>query len=263
MLALHVIGSGSKGNCAIVENVDVGRGVLVDCGICRRDVFAFAAEAGFSMQALDAILLTHDHSDHVSKMGVVVRGLGRESIALHVLPEVARATPQLRELDGRVRVVPLRIDELFAVAGITVRAIATSHDAAGSCGFLFEAPDGDKLGYVTDTGCPTDGMMRHLGGVRILALEANHDERMLLEGPYPRHVKERVRSDRGHLSNAQAADVLRTLAGDALECVVAMHISEHNNLPSLAREALEGALRDAGARARVVAASQRRLVSVR
>lgn len=263
MLALHVIGSGSKGNCAVVENVGEGKGVVVDCGICRRDVLGRAAEAALAPEALEAILLTHDHSDHVSKLGVVVRGLGRERVSVHALPEVAQATPQLCELEGRVSVVPFGPGETFEVAGIAVHPFATSHDAAASCGFRFEAPDGDALGYVTDTGCATEGMMAHLRGVRILALEANHDERMLREGPYPYHVKERIRSDGGHLSNAQAAFVLHELATDALECVVAMHLSEHNNLPSLAREALEAALADAGVAAEVLIASQRRLVSVR
>ncbi len=263
MLALHVIGSGSKGNCAVVENVDEGRGVLVDCGICKRDVFGFAAEAGFSMDALDAILLTHDHSDHVSKLGVVVRGLKRGAVPLHVLPEVAAATPQVGELGDRVRVVPMGIGEPFMAGNITVRPVGTSHDAAGSCAFRFEAPDGDAVGYVTDTGCATAGMARLLDGVRILALESNHDERMLREGPYPRFLQDRIRSDVGHLSNGQAAALLREVATDALECVVAMHLSEHNNLPSLARDALAASLEAAGVAAEVRVASQRRLVSVR
>lgn len=263
MLAIHVIGSGSKGNSAIVENVFDGRGVLVDCGICKRDVFAYAAAAGFDMGNLGAILVTHDHSDHVSKTGVIVRGLRREGIPMYALPEVASATAQLDEVAHLVDVRAIAAGEPFEAAGMRICPIWTSHDAAASCGFRFETGDGDALGFATDTGFATEDMLRSLRDVRILAIESNHDVRILREGPYPRYLQDRILSDSGHLSNDQAADVVRQVAGARLEKVIAMHLSEHNNLPSLARGALEGALADAGVAAKVLVASQRMLVSVR
>lgn len=263
MLAIHVIGSGSKGNSAIVENVFDGRGVLVDCGICKRDVFAYAAAAGFDMGNLGAILVTHDHSDHVSKTGVIVRGLRREGIPMYALPEVASATAQLDEVAHLVDVRAIAAGEPFEAAGMRICPIWTSHDAAASCGFRFETGDGDALGFATDTGFATEDMLRSLRDVRILAIESNHNVRMLREGPYPRYLQDRILSDSGHLSNDQAADVVRQVAGARLEKVIAMHLSEHNNLPSLARGALEGALADAGVAAKVLVASQRMLVSVR
>lgn len=263
MLAIHVIGSGSKGNSAIVENVFDGRGVLVDCGICKRDVFAYAAAAGFDMGNLEAILVTHDHSDHVSKTGVIVRGLRREGIPMYALPEVASATAQLDEVAHLVDVRAIAAGEPFEAAGMRICPIWTSHDAAASCGFRFETGDGDALGYATDTGFATEDMLRSLRDVRILAIESNHDVRMLCEGPYPRYLQDRILSDSGHLSNDQAADAVRQLATARLEKVVAMHLSEHNNLPSLARGALEAALADAGIAAEVLVASQRMLVTVR
>lgn len=262
MLAIHVIGSGSKGNAAIVENAGEGRGVLVDCGICKRDVFAHAASAGFDMGNLEAILVTHDHSDHVSKTGVIVRGLGRDGIPMYVLPEVASATAQLDEVAHLVDVRPMAAGEQFEAAGMRICPVRTSHDAAASCGFRFETGDGDALGYATDTGFATDDMLHYLRDVRILAIESNHDVRMLREGPYPRYLQDRILSDSGHLSNDQAADVVRQVAGARLKKVVAMHLSEHNNLPSLARESLEAALADAGVAADVLVASQRMLVNV-
>lgn len=263
MLAIHVIGSGSKGNSAIVENVFDGRGVLVDCGICKRDVFAYAAAAGFDMGNLGAILVTHDHSDHVSKTGVIVRGLRREGIPMYALPEVASATAQLDEVAHLVDVRAIAAGEPFEAAGMRICPIWTSHAAAASCGFRFETGDGDALGFATDTGFATEDMLRSLRDVRILAIESNHNVRMLREGPYPRYLQDRILSDSGHLSNDQAADVVRQVAGARLEKVIAMHLSEHNNLPSLARGALEGALADAGVAAKVLVASQRMLVSVR
>lgn len=263
MLAIHVIGSGSKGNAAIVEDACSGRGVLIDCGICKRDVFAFASEAGFDMGRLDAVLLTHDHSDHVSKVGVIVRGLKREGIPLYALPEVASAATQLGEVAGMVDLRPMSIGSAFETAGMRITPIKTSHDAAASCGFRFEGPDGDALGYATDTGFATDDMLSGLRDVRILAIESNHDERMLREGPYPRYLQERILSNEGHLSNAQSADALRQVATTRLEKVVAMHLSEHNNLPSLARESLGECLSSMGLDAQVAIASQRMLVSIR
>lgn len=263
MLALHVIGSGSKGNAAIVEDCQTGQGILIDCGICKRDVLGFAREAGFGIEGLRAILITHDHSDHVSRMGVILRGLKRPAIPAYALPEVLDALDGFGEFADLVQPRPMAVGEGFSEAGIQVRPIATSHDAAGSCGFLFCSSDGDRMGYATDTGFVTDDMRFNLRDVRILALESNHDVRMLREGPYPRYLQERILSDHGHLSNEQAAEALGQLAGSRLQHVVAMHLSEHNNLPSLAREAMEAALAAVGSSAEVHIASQRRLVSIR
>lgn len=263
MLALHVIGSGSKGNAAIVEDAATGQGILIDCGICKRDVLGFAKEAGFDIRGLQAILITHDHADHVSKMGVIVRGLKHPGIPVYALPEVLEALHGFEELGNMVVPRPMALGDGFSEAGIHVLPVPTSHDAAASCGFLFRSDDGDVLGYVTDTGYVTDAMKANLRNVRILALESNHDVRMLREGPYPRYLQERILSDRGHLSNEQAADALAQLAGPRLQHVIAMHLSEHNNLPSLAREALQRTLAEAGSNATVHVASQRRLVSIR
>lgn len=263
MLALHIIGSGSKGNSAIVEDVTSGQGVLIDCGICKRDVLGFAKEAGFDTKRLHAILITHDHSDHVSKMGVVLRALKQTGMPVYAMPQVLAALHGLAEFEALVDTRPLSLGEEFEEAGISIRPMATSHDAAASCGFLFRSKDGDALGYATDTGFVTDDMASALRDVRILALESNHDVRMLREGPYPRYLQERILSDRGHLSNEQAAEALAHLAGPHLQHVVAMHLSEHNNLPSIAREAMERALAEAGSNAEVHIASQRRLVSIR
>lgn len=263
MLALHIIGSGSKGNSAIVEDVATGQGILIDCGICKRDVLGFAREAGFEPDRLQAILITHDHSDHVSRMGVIVRGLKLPGIPVYALPEVLDALHSFHELGDLVEPRSMDAGEELEEAGIRIRPIATSHDAAASCGFLFRSKDRDLLGYATDTGFVTDAMKGSLRDVRILALESNHDVRMLREGPYPRYLQERILSEHGHLSNEQAAEALAQLAGPNLQHVVAMHLSEHNNLPSLAREAMERALAEAGSSAEVHVASQRRLVSIR
>lgn len=262
MLALHVLASGSKGNAAVVEDISSHRTVLIDCGICKRDVLARCNEAGVDPAHLDAILVTHDHTDHTKGLGVLTRGLKASTPPIYALDAVRDGCADLRALADTCDVRSLALDEVLGFGGLSVVPFRTSHDASASCGFRFESADGDSLGFMTDTGIVTGEAHEALQNVRILALESNHDVRMLEEGPYPYQLKKRVASDRGHLSNVQAADELAALLSTRLETVVAMHLSEHNNLPSLATRALEGVVAQQGHGARVLCASQRMLVSV-
>lgn len=265
MLALHVLASGSKGNAAVVEDLATGRGVLVDAGICKRDLLARCREAGFDPRCIDAVLVTHDHSDHTKGLGVALRGLASLDAhpAVYALSEVRAASGEIRKIEEAADVYAMRLDDELSFGGITALPFATSHDAASSCGFRFEDAGGDAIGFMTDTGVVTGAAHEALQGVRVLALESNHDERMLREGPYPYVLKQRVASDRGHLSNDQAAAELAALLSDRLEQVVAMHLSEHNNLPLLAEKALGSVLEREGHPAVLVCASQRMLVEAR
>ena len=194
---LHVLASGSKGNAALVEGP--GGLVLVDDGLSRRALMGRADELGLDMGRVVAVVLTHVGAR---------RYLGE-------LPF---------ELVGHS-------DEL-EIAGMRVRTFPTSHDVADPIGLRFSTSD-DALGFCTDTGELGDEAMDALEGVRILALESNHDERMLATGDYPAYLKARVGGRTGHLSNAQAAEALRSLAGPDTETMVAMHLSQENNRPSV------------------------------
>lgn len=271
-LALHVLASGSRGNACVVERARTGAGVLVDCGICKRDFLARCAEAGFDPARIEGVLITHEHTDHVKGLGVVLRGLARlgRRPCVYAAPPVARASREVAALaaDGvEVRALPAP-GEAVSVAGIDVTVLPTSHDAAFSCGFRFEA-DGDAAGLLTDTGRVLPEAHTGLCGVRVLALEANHDAQMLACGSYPYPVRQRIASDEGHLSNEQAADELAALLADAraarLERVVAMHVSQNNNDYRLPVQALAAVVRAAGVegRVRVETAYQDRLTSVR
>lgn len=298
MLKLHVLASGSRGNAAIVENGATGAGVLIDCGICKREFFDRATACGFDVARLAAVVITHDHGDHVKGLGVVLRGLAKVGTvpAVHGSGAVFRASASLRDAVASVNApfIPFACGDSLVLGGMAVRPFRTSHDAADACGFRFDelssadpceigvgeladvgpcgvgegkshgaasemgspaTTDGgsgnaprdaasfrDSLGYVTDTGFATDEARAALAGVRLLALESNHDVRMLESGPYPYVVKQRIASDRGHLSNAQAAELLAALAHEGLESVVAMHISQDNNTYRLPRETLASAL---------------------
>lgn len=276
MLALHVLASGSSGNAAVVENVVTGAGVLIDCGICKRDFLSRCDQAGFDPARIEAAFVTHEHGDHVKGLGVVLRGLAK----LGCQPPIYVARGCVANSDALAKVAEaFEMRELAAAAGASVieaagvRVIpfATSHDAAASFGFRIEdAADGDAIGYLTDSGVVTHAAHAALADVRILALESNHDPKMLAAGPYPYVVKQRIASDAGHLSNGQAAEELAALVAASRaagqrepQTVVAMHISQNNNEYSLAKRTLEAALAEANCAADVLCGYQARLTSVR
>lgn len=288
-LRLHVLASGSKGNAAVVENVATGQGILVDCGICKRDFLSRCSQVGFAIEGLRAVLVTHDHTDHTKGLPVLYRELARRGIQPPLVTSIAvqaASAPVQEVLDQELcEFVPLaggngseapqpwtqkdRFESIvdsdgatgpenppvsrrnehrgkadsapLTLAGIRVIPFRTSHDAAESFGFRFEC-GGDAIGFLTDSGIVPDSARERLRDVRILALESNHDPQMLASGPYPWPLKQRVASERGHLSNDQAAATLTELAGPRLQAVVAMHISQNNNTYRLPQIALQQAL---------------------
>ena len=293
MLKLHVLASGSKGNAAIVENAATGAGVLIDCGICKRDFLERCDEAGFDPARLEAVLITHEHGDHTKGLGVVLRGLAKLGCAPVVYMNRACVdnSSTLQKVAGDFETAPLDAahalflgegaseslngasacdGRVVRAAGLRVLPFATSHDAAASFGFRIEAPDGDALGYITDSGIVTSAAHAALRDVRILALESNHDERMLKNGDYPYVIKKRIASEFGHLSNPQATEELAALIAESRtaglrtpETVVAMHISQNNNDYDLPRAALEEGLAIANGNARILCGYQGRLTSVK
>lgn len=254
MIKLHVIASGSAGNAALVEADEACGTILVDCGICKRDLLAGCSEAGVDPATITDILITHDHSDHTKGLGVAVRGLVKLGAhptirTSHAVRSASRPLEEALAVEG-ASFEPFKAGDALSVAGVQVHAFRTSHDAAESFGFRIESSASigasDVLGYVTDTGFVTEEVHAALQGVRLLALEANHDVQMLRVGPYPAVLKQRILSSRGHLSNDQSAAELEALitqlGGERLEGVIAMHVSQENNLYSQAREALANVL---------------------
>lgn len=265
---LHVLCSGSKGNAAVIQNAQTGQGILVDCGICARDFFARCDKAGFDATKLQGILITHDHSDHTKNLGVLLRGLAKRGIHVPLytsVPVFAASNVIRKEREANNDLIDFhafKTGDSLSLAGMQVQVFPTSHDAAESFGFRFEAND-DAVGFVTDTGIVLPEAHEALRDVSTLALESNHDVRMLREGPYPYILKQRVASNRGHLSNDQAALELESLLSNKLQNVVAMHISQNNNTYPLPQKTLQGVLERNGHPATAQAAFQDRLVSVR
>lgn len=240
-----MIASGSDGNAGLIQSGETL--LLIDCGVSYPRLFAGLNRLGLSPHDISAVLLTHEHGDHVCGLPALLRS--------HPCPVIAteptkRGLSRRRELEGgrAVEWVDLRPGEPSWVLGLEVLAFRTSHDARGPVGYRVEARDA-RIAHATDTGRPTPELLEAVSDCDLLALESNHCPDLLRHGPYPRRVKERVASDRGHLTNQQAAQVLTTALSERLRAVLALHISKTNNHPDLARRALNAGLADAGSHA--------------
>lgn len=231
VLHLHVLGSGSKGNCAIVDGPDGA--VMVDCGFSRKMVKLQLEKIGFDESRIVACLVTHEHTDHIKGVDVVSRWLDIPVYSAHGTCEIKRVREGIRNLEA------IGSSDSLDLAGIHVDTFPTSHDAADPFGMRFTCGD-DAIGYMTDTGYVTPQAAELLANCRILALESNHDPHMLQYGPYPSYLKARIASDEGHLSNVQSQEALEALLCDKLEFVLGMHLSQNNNEPDIARNGLCG-----------------------
>lgn len=227
-LHLHILGSGSKGNCALVEGPE-GL-VMIDCGFSRRETLNRMHELGLEETQVRALLITHEHGDHTGGVPVWCRRFDGEVFA-------SAGTLQARKATAEVDAHEFMPGDVLHVAGLTVETFPTSHDVVNPVGFRFSCGD-DAVGFTTDTGFVTTGALKLLRDARILAIESNHDLPMLRTGDYPRYLQDRIASNEGHLSNAQAAEAVRELVGERTQQLVAMHISQENNRPSLAVRAL-------------------------
>ena len=228
------LGSGSQGNGLVVE-VGASR-VLLDCGFALSDTVERLARLGIEPSQLDAIIVTHEHDDHVGGVGRLAR---EYDVPVWVTHGTLRAAERI--LAGVERVHAIASYMRFAVADIEVLPYAVPHDAREPAQFVFS--DGEhRLGVLTDAGSLTPHIEAALSGCHALVLECNHDVDMLHAGSYPETVKRRIAGRYGHLDNASAARLLCALDTHRLQHVIAAHLSQQNNLPELARTALGGAL---------------------
>lgn len=222
------LGSGSKGNCALVESS--GTCVMIDCGFSVAETEARLARLGRSPADIDALLVTHEHADHI---GGVAR-LARK----HRIPVWMTAGTYAGARDRRFAEPSLfSCHSVFSVGDLEIEPMPVPHDAREPCQFVFS--DGrHRLGILTDTGHVTRHVVERLSRCDALVVECNHDVDMLMQGPYPITVKRRVAGDRGHLNNAQAAGLVRAVDRGRLQHLVAVHISDVNNTRDLALDAL-------------------------
>lgn len=224
-MKISLLASGSKGNSMLVESGQTR--LLIDAGLSARELRKRLDSLGVEAESLNALLITHEHGDHVRGLGPLVRQL---DLPVYLHAELATKLPDV----GKPGCVREFVDgEEFTVNDMTVRPFAITHDCLAPVGFTLDGEQG-KVGVATDLGVATRLVTDCLRGCRVLILETNHDEELLRDGPYPWTLKQRVRSNHGHLSNKAGGLLLKELLWQGLETVFLGHLSETNNRPELA-----------------------------
>lgn len=228
------LGSGSKGNAWLVQAA--GTTVMLDCGIGLRDTLRRLDRLGQPPEDIDAVLLTHEHSDHMRGVAAFSRQYGAQ---VHLTHGCRAMLAAMDELPDRAVVIDSQAD--FAIGALRIRAYTVPHDAREPVQYVV-GEGGRRFGLLTDAGHVTGHMEQMLRGCQALALECNHDVEMLMRGRYPAPLKRRILGRYGHLDNGAAADLLARVGHPDLQHVVAAHLSEENNTPDLARAGLAAAL---------------------
>lgn len=233
-MKIHVFASGSSGNCLLLEDRETL--LLIDAGISRRRVAAALKALDFELEQICGVLITHEHSDHISGLETMSK---RTEIPVYAPHTVAnRLLGRLPSLQDKLRIIP--VGEAFAIGPLRVMAFHTPHDTDESVGYRVEGSA--VFALATDMGQVTEEIRSGLFGADAVLIESNHDLQMLRDGPYPFPLKRRILSDRGHLSNADCAVLARQLAGSGSGTIVLGHLSRENNRPALAMETVSAAL---------------------
>lgn len=248
-----ILGSGSRGNAVVLE-ADGAR-VLVDAGFNAKTLASRMAAADIAPESISALVITHEHTDHVSGACTAARKWGW---SIYATPGTIAGTPGLPALRPHV------IDPTQTVVLDTMqfRCLRTPHDATEPIALVVDAPSsGARLGIAYDLGHVPAGVEQAMRNLDALILESNHDEEMLRNGPYPVVVQDRIAGSHGHLSNRAAAELARRVAHRGLRHVVLAHLSESNNTPEVARGTVDAAVRSTAFRGTLTVASQNAVTS--
>ena len=240
MMEMYSLISGSSGNSTLIT--DGKTNLLVDCGTSGKRIFSALEHTGTAASEINAVLVTHEHSDHTKGVGVVARRLG---IPIYATSGTHRNMEIGAVDDSQIRII--FADEPFSIGDIEITPFEIPHDAAEPCGYRFT--DGtDKIAVATDIGHMNDYLMEKLFGCSSILLESNHDIDMLRYGEYPYMLKKRILGDRGHLSNVSAAQTALELVRSGTKHIMLGHLSDKNNLPEIARMETFNCLTDNGVR---------------
>jgi phosphoribosyl 1,2-cyclic phosphodiesterase len=229
MFKTAVIASGSKGNSIIIAT-DTTK-IILDAGISTMRITDFLYQNHLTRDHISAIIVSHEHSDHTRGVGSLARKTKKPVFITR--PTYFECTRNLGDIPQIQYFSP---GDEFSIGDIIVQAFSASHDAVDGCNFTFKQKNNDsaKLAVATDLGFSSKVTINRLQDVTTLILESNHDEQMLMEGPYPWKLKQRVKSSLGHLSNDQAIGVIIQVLHDNLHNLVLAHLSETNNAPEIA-----------------------------
>jgi phosphoribosyl 1,2-cyclic phosphodiesterase len=231
--------SGSNGNCIYVESG--GTRLLFDAGISGAAAAERLAERGRDIRQVNALIISHDHSDHIRSAGILQRKFGIPVFATARTLSAAQTRCSLGKLQD---VHHFRSGSAIRINGITIHTIPTPHD--GEDGAVFVVDDGARrLGIMTDLGHVFGGLGRLISSLDAVLLESNYDPAMLANGPYPRYLKQRIKGPGGHLSNREAAELIAGSCGSRLRWAFLGHLSEQNNSPEVALRTHREVLGDA------------------
>ena len=232
-MKIKVLASGSKGNCSLIETASTR--FLIDIGITYQRLKKELEKMNLNLDDIDALLLTHAHNDHTSGLKVLLK---------HTNFKIYANKDIIKELTVDIDKERIELyDSIMHLNSTELTIFKTSHDAKGSVGFLI-IDDGSSLVYITDTGYLNRKYFKLLTNRNIYYIESNHDEKMLMDGPYPYYLKQRILSDEGHLSNEITSKYLKKLVGDSTKYIILAHLSEHNNKEELAYTTTRVALQD-------------------
>ncbi len=232
--------SGSSGNASLIKNENTT--ILIDCGLSAKRLIELLDNLDISAADIDAILITHEHSDHIIGAGVMSR---RFNIPVYAT-EKTHLTMNIGPIkDYNTKVVSSQTP--FEIGNVTITPFKISHDAADPVGYSFSVCN-TKYSIVTDTGIITDSIVQAVSGSEFVMLEANHDIDMLMYGEYPFNLKKRIASDIGHMSNDYAALTAIKLLESNTKSIMLSHLSNNNNTPDIAYKTVESALLKHGAK---------------
>lgn len=231
-MRLCSIASGSSGNCIYVGSEHTH--LMIDAGISGKRIEEGLNEIGLKTGEMDGILITHEHSDHISGLGVVARKYGIPIYATKGTIEAVLNTKTVGKIDKEL-FCEIEPDVDFAIGDVTVSPVAISHDAAQPAAYIVRQ-NGKSIGVITDLGKYDQYIVERLQGLDVLLLEANHDIHMLQVGNYPYYLKQRILGDRGHLSNELSGQLLGQVLHDKFKTVLLGHLSKENNYEKLAYE---------------------------
>ena len=229
------LASGSKGNCLYLETGDTR--VLVDVGLSLRETLLRMETAGIDASGIHAVLVTHEHIDHIRSAGSFSRRFNVPIFASH------RVYAKSEKYFKKSQVNEFESGSAFTFRDIKIDPIPITHDSCDPVGFVFDSSEG-RAASVTDFGIVTRLITEKLRGCRFLNLESNHDVDMLMSGPYPWELKQRIKSRHGHISNEESLELLHELAHKGLEMLIMAHLSEVNNHPEHVLRSTESFLRD-------------------
>lgn len=232
-MKVKVLSSGSKGNCSLIlcDNIKL----LIDIGLSCLKVQKHLEDNLLSFSDISGLLISHSHSDHIKGLETFIK---KTNIKVYIPKEMYHELESIVPVDRCVF-----IGDNFSIGDVNIELIHTSHDTDFSVGYIIEYKN-KSLVHVTDTGYINRKYLKKMEDKNVYVIESNHDEAMLMDGPYPRFLKERVISDRGHLSNKTVAGYLKRITSNNTSCVILAHLSEKNNTEELAYNEVNKAIQD-------------------